>query len=45
MQANLIDAEKLNGKRTHNSSAWYGVTKFSDFTQQEFQGIVLQLSL
>lgn len=38
---NLELSAKLNSLRTHPDSAWYGMTKFSDMTDDEFQQIYL----
>jgi len=38
---NYLKSRTYNKLRTHNSSAWFGVTKFSDLTQEEFLSQVL----
>lgn len=36
LQKSLKEAEDLNSLRTHNNSAYYGITKYSDLTKEEF---------
>ena len=37
-QKNIEIQKKLNESRSHNSSATYGITKFSDLSDAEFRG-------
>ncbi|XP_064636964.1 cathepsin O-like, partial [Lineus longissimus] len=41
-EENVKRQEKLNSLRTHNASAFYGVTKFSDLTPEEFRAKFLK---